>query len=274
MLTLASYAIAGATTPPVSSRWATDAVWDDGKAEVATYRASRVIYGTSRHYKAFLLTVKEDFDTRTLVKADPPYGSRSIVTVLKQNAVLQIPTPNYDYRIMTSTFVERDDSARLVKLTSGGQEWCGNTWQVLRVRNGRALHEWSSYRDGEADGSEDFEFNPGDLLEDQIPLTLRGLTFRAGLAFTERSLPSMAATHAGPVRWRSTRFTVRGPDALVLPVGRKDGWRIEAVSEGSHATWWFDAAGSHPLLKMESSDGRSLELETIERRAYWKLPPK
>jgi len=264
--------VAAAGTLPISNDWARDAIWDDGLSEVAVYEASRVIYGAPRAYEAVLLTVKEDFDGTKLVKADPPYGERQIVTVLKQNAVREIVTPNYPYRIMTSTFVEREDPTRLVKLTSGSHEWCGNTWKAIRSRDGHTVYNWSSYFDGEADGFQSLELRPGDLLEDQMLLTLRGLEFRPGLTFDVRVLPGMANTHAGRVRLREATILVGDLETVDVPAGSFQAFRVEVVSGVRSTTYWFDSAGTHPLVALESSDGETLELKQIERRAYWRLP--
>jgi len=267
--TLLAGPLSGAT-PSISASWAEDPVWDDGLAEVAVYEASRPIYGVPRPYEAILLTVKEDFDANKLIKADPPFGERAVFTVLKQNAVREIGTPNYDYRIMTSTFVERGDPTRLVKLTSGSHEWCGNTWKAIRKRDGGLVYDWSSYFDGEGDGSQVLEVGSGDLLEDQLPLVLRGLEFREGLAFEFRLLPGMANTHAGPERWVPATLRVVERQTVEVPVGSIDAWRVDVGVAGRTASYWFDVDGTHALVRVESPGGDSLRLKSIERRAYWR----
>lgn len=257
---------------PVSASWAEEPIWDDGLAEVAAYEASREIYGAHRPYEAFLITVKEELDPRTLVKADPPYAGRTLLGVIKQNAVREIPTPNYDYRIMTSTFVERRNPTALVKLTSGSHEWCGNTWKAVRQREGRTVYDWASYFEGEADGRQELDLDLGDLVEDQLPVALRGLDFRAGLEFEARLLPSFANIHAGPVRWTEASFRVVRRETLELPAGTVESWRVEVRHGERRTVWWFDTAGTHPLVQMEGPAGELLRLKHIERRSYWVLP--
>jgi len=254
---------------PLSGEWSRDATWDDGLAEVAVYEASRVIYGAPRLYDAVLLTVKEDFDAHRLVKADPPHDDRSIVTVIKQNAVREIATPNYDYRIMTSTFVERNAPTRLVKLTSGSQEWCGNTWKEVRNREGRVTYDWSSYWDGEGAGLQEIELGDDTLFADQLPLVLRGLEFRPGLKFSARLVPGMGHNHAGPLRRPDVEFEVVGKETTVVPAGEIDTWRVRMTAGEISTQWWFDVGGTHPLVRMESSTGDRLALKKIERRTYW-----
>ena len=253
---------------PLSPSWSADPIWDDGLAEIATYEATRNLYGASRKYDAVLIVVKEEFDAQTLVKSDRP-GLAKVRTVFKLNAVRAIPTPNYDYRIMTSTFVDRDDPSQLVKLTSGSHEWCGNTWKAVRVQNGRASYDWSSYFDGEADGMQELGIRSGDLLEDQLPIVLRGLDWRPALIFNARLLPTFATSHAGPARWKQATFTVYGTEKLELPIGEVEAWKVVVDSGGRMSTWWFDTQGTHPLVQMIASDGNTLRLKKIERRAYW-----
>ncbi len=268
---LAAAVLRGSPGLPLTARWAAHPVWDDGQAEVARYRAARIIYGEERRHEAVLITVKEDLDADTLVKADPPHEGRSLLTVLKLNLVREIPTPHYDYRFLTSVFVERTDPGRLVKLTSGSQEWCGNTFKAVRVRNGRTGYDWTSYFDGEADGRQELDLRRGDLAEDQIPLAFRGLEFRHGLSFETRVLPSFATNRGGPLEWRTARFRVLGPEPIDVPAGRYLAWRVDADLGDRRVTWWFDAASLHGLLAMKSSAGERLELLSIDRRAYWKL---
>lgn len=265
--------IGGAAPLPLGGGWAHDTVWDDGRAEVAVYAARRPIYGASRAYEAVLLTVKEEFDTAKLVKADPPLASRTTFTVIKQNVVREIPTPNYDYRITTSAFVERGEPGRLVKLAASSQEWCGVTWKLLRVRGDRASYEWSSYFDAEADGRQEFEWRADDLVVDQLPLSLRGLSFRDGLEFDARLHGAGFATnHGAALHAVAAHFRVSGPQSLRLPIGDRQAWRVDVNEPEGRASYWFDVAGTHPLLRLERSDGEGLELSRLERRAYWVLP--
>ncbi len=256
---------------PVTPRFAASPVWDDGKAEVARYAASRAVYGGERRYEAVLVTVKEDLDARTLVKADPPLGARSLLPVLKLNLIREIPTPNYDYRFLTSVFVERANPARLVRLTSGSQEWCGNTFKSVRARDRHALYEWSSYFDGEAEGSQQLDLGPADLFEDQLPVTLRGLEFRDGLEIAVRLIASFATNRAGPLSPVDSRLVVTGPLPLDLPAGRHSAWKVAGEVGGRSTALWFDRSPPHILLRWETTLGDRLELLSADRRAYWVL---
>ncbi len=257
--------------PGFDPAWALDPVWDDGRAEVAVYEASRVIYGAPRPFEAIAIVVTEDFDAERLVKADPPYEGRRLLPVLKLNLVREIPTPNYDYRIMTSVFVRRERPEHLVKLTVTSHEWCGNTWKVLRVRDTQAHYAWASYFDAEGDGNQSWRVQPGDLLEDQLPVTLRGLQFREGLELTLRVVPTLGTNRGGPLEWRQARLSVRGLETVATGLGERRAWRVEIRGEGFERTLWFDDEGSHPLLRLSGPE-EHWTLRSIERRAYWLRP--
>jgi len=65
VLRLLAIALAFAATPsmaagirlPTSAAWATNAVWDGGRAEIATYKATRPVEGESVTYEATLVTL-------------------------------------------------------------------------------------------------------------------------------------------------------------------------------------------------------------------------
>src|SRR5215471_2564717 len=117
-------------TTTASSSWATNPLWDDGKAEVARYQATRIVYAKPRSFESFYITVKEDFSPRFLVKTDQ--ASAANIPVLKLNVISTIPTEYYEYRYLTSVFVKRNNPMDLLKLTNGSQEWCGNTFKEFK----------------------------------------------------------------------------------------------------------------------------------------------
>ncbi|MGH9780068.1 MAG: hypothetical protein ACRD5I_16830, partial [Candidatus Acidiferrales bacterium] len=208
------------------STWSRDALWDDGQAEVALYAAKRPQYGKSESYEAVFIIVKEDFDAKLLVKADPPYEGRQLVPVLKLNAVHSYWTPNYPYHFLASVFVRRDDPGALVKLTVGSQEWCGNTFKLVKTapRPELTVH---SYFDPEGDATRPLDLRPGDLLEDQLPLALRGLAFAPGVEVRRRILSSLISNKLGrEPQFLDATITVVGEENLATPAGRFASWKV------------------------------------------------
>lgn len=254
--------------------WARDALWDDGRAEVALYDAKRPQYGKTEEYQAVFIVVKEDFNRQQYVKADPPYDGKDLLPVLKLNAVHSYWTDRYPYHYLESVFVRRDDPTALVKLTLGGQEWCGNTFKEITTWGGPPRLVFHSYFDGQGDGSSALDLRPGDLLEDQLPLALRSLKFQPGLSFQCRLLPSLISNSVrGPLAPAEASIKVTAEEMLSSPAtGRAAAWKVEVRWGEVQQAWWFEKAAPHGLLKMESSDGRSWLLRERTRKAYWREP--
>lgn len=268
-----------ADSPPAApggeftAQWSQDPLWDDGRAEVALYAARRPQYGKIAAYEAVFIVVKEDFDPQLLVKADPPAAGRRLQPVLKFNAAHSYWTDLYPYHFLLSAFVRRDDPASLVKMTLGSQEWCGNTFKLVRATRGRAELTHHTYWDGEGDGTRPLEMGPGDLYEDQLPVVLRGLAFAPGLEVRRRIVPSLISNALrGSLAPLAATIRVEGEETVDTPAGAIAAWRVR-VEQGTLAqTWWFEKAAPHILVKMESSDGRAWTLKSRVRKAYWQEP--
>ncbi len=257
----------------LDSSWSRDPLWDDGQAEISLYDARRPQYGKIEAYQAVLMVVKEDFGRKYNVKADAPYEGKQIYPVLKLNAVHSYWTPNYPYHYLASVFVRRDNPASLVKLTVGSQEWCGNTFKEVTAWGPAPTLISHSYFDGEGDAAQPLDLRPGDLLEDQLPLALRGLAFRAGLSLERRLLPSLISNNLRrAANFVPATIAASGQELLSTGAGRLEAWKVTVSFEEIRQTWWFEKAAPHALLKMESSDGRSWLLRSRSRKRYWSEP--
>lgn len=253
--------------------WSRDPLWDDGQAEVALYTARRPQYGKIESYEALLIVVKEVFNRRLHVKAEPPYEGKDPFPVLKLNASHQYWTPNYPYHFLLSVYVRQDVPTSLVKVTLGSQEWCSNTFKEVRTWGRRPELIFHSYFDGESDGARPLDLRPGDLLEDQLPVALRSIKFAEGLKFERRIMPSLISNNMRtPLNFATANITVAGQEEVGTGLGRLPAWKVNLQSEGFHQSWWFERSPLHGLLKMESSDGRFWALKSRTRRRYWKGP--
>ena len=253
--------------------WARDSLWDDGLAEVALYDARRPQYGRPESYQAVFVVVKEEFRRPLHVKADPPFEGKDLFPVLKLNAIHSYSTPNYPYHFLLSVFVRRDDPSRLVKLTMGSQEWCGNTFKEVTTWGPAPQLVSHSYFDGEGDATRPLDLAPGDLLEDQLPLALRSLAFQPGLSFERRLLPSLISNNVRrPVQMVEATIEVAGEEVVRTGAGRLPSWKVQVSWNQVRQTWWFEKAAPHTLLKMDSSDGRTWSLRSRQRKPYWREP--
>src|SRR6266498_2464297 len=87
--------------------FASNRLWDDGRAEIDAYEAAIRRYGTLRPLTAYLIVVKEDLSRSQLVKADPGHDRDDLLTVLKLNHVINYQTGIYTYHQMASCFFDR-----------------------------------------------------------------------------------------------------------------------------------------------------------------------
>ena len=118
---------------PLDDLFGQNRLWDDGKAEVAKYEATRMIYGQAREYELTSILVSEPLLADQLVKADYPYDGKDVVPAFKSHTVEVIPTQNYDYHFATSFFFSRDDLGTPMKAAYAGFEWCGTTFKEFRL---------------------------------------------------------------------------------------------------------------------------------------------
>lgn len=256
----------GTTTSPSLSAvldrgFGNNNLWDDGQAEVATYDASTVVYGKPRAHTLRLITVYEDFNREYYAKADWPYGQKPILPVIKQIQTTTIPTANYDYHFLTAVFVDRDDFGRTVKLTTTSQDWCGTTSKTFELWGEKPRMIYTSYWDGEGNGTRELGSNIDDYFEEDLLLNLRALPFRDGLNAAFWLYPKQATNKAPEPR----------PVPAYLIVSRQDqAWDVLVEARDARTIRYeFEPAYPHVLKHYEHSDGTTLTLKKLERYAYW-----
>lgn len=252
----------GKGPPVLNQQWAADALWDDGLAEVAQYEAERVVYGQTRQFEYTHILVKEDFNKAYNVKTDD-YSRSDLFPVMKVNQFARIPTEKYPYHYLTSLFYKREKPGLLHKMTSGSQEWCGNTFKVFDKKGKNYRYLYSSYWDGQ--GNDHMKLKGGIWFEDGLSYTLRALEFSEGLDFEQAVLESQVNNKANRPQVYLARFRVAADTAL----GRQ-AWQVQVqLDPEKPSSYWFAREYPNILLKQESWDGRKLLLSSMERKAYW-----
>lgn len=259
------------TTLPVDPSWAASSLWDDGQAEVAHYNAKRTVYGKSRSFEQVMITVKEAFNAEYNVKTDD-YSRDDLFTVMKVNLFARIMTDVYPYHYLTSIFLQRNEPGLVHKLTTGSQEWCGNTMKGFYQTDSGLVVRYDSYWDGEGAGQRTLMDGP--VFEDQLCYSLRALRFEDDMEFKVEVYPTVISSKVGPMEPFGARFTVRN-DQIDLTGEYSKGaslpcWRVDMDrADGATATWWIAQEAPNHLLKFRHSDGRTLVLTKVERDAYW-----
>lgn len=244
--------------------WGNDPVWHDGLVEKATYAASRVVYGKPRAYEAVFFTNKEQHDTKTWTKAQ---NSGSTVEVWKFNQVEVIPTPNYDYKYVTTSHLTVD-GMQVTRLDCSSQEFCGTSFKQFLLKRmpgdeeGGKLSYWGFSYMPEA-GRVEAEVPAEVVSADALPLWLRGYPFGTPEVRIQL-LPSQKSNRATDHNPVQTGVSYRGEEG--------DAHKLELVVDGKVAgTYWMakDPARRHVMVKYRGADGQGYDLKSVERVDYW-----
>lgn len=247
-----------------------DALWDDGEAEIASYRVVERRYGTLREGHATLIVVKESFDAAALVKADGPVAPEHPLEVMKLNHVLTTPTGVYTYRQMASVFVRRDD-ARPVKLVTSSQEWCGITSKRMEVRGPRATLHGSSYFGAEGDRAYPVVLDEDTVLFDALPMWLRTLELSRPGTREVRLVPAQLSHRVTPVEVAPATIEVGAPGSVEVPAGTFEAVPVTVEHAAGTEVFHLQAEAPHTLVRWARSDGGEYALEWVRRAPYWEL---
>ncbi len=125
--------------------------WYAGTAEINHFDLTQNRYGEPRDGDAVLIYVTEDFLTKEQVKKES--GDGDAVSVLKLNFTKKFITGIYDYSIMTSIFTPVDYMKNPVTLKASfsSQDWCGQSFGQMNMKDGKLNYEVRSYFQAEGD---------------------------------------------------------------------------------------------------------------------------
>lgn len=144
--------------------------WYNQGAEISRYALQQARYGEIHDGDAVLVFVTEPMNPVDQVKADHP-GPHN-VPVLKLNAVRKFFTGIYPYSIMTSVFTPVDSRQYPLplKISSSTQEWCGQVFTQMNLRDDAYRVQMQSYFEKEGDQAFTIE---NDVPEDAIWAMIR-----------------------------------------------------------------------------------------------------
>ena len=260
---------AGLPTPlayqggPFRLQWAMDTLWEDGRAEVATYAASRMVDGEPREFTYTLITTKEEFSLRHNVRAADS-GSVDGFPVMSISQLCQIPADHFPLHYLTTLYFRRDQPVQLHKLTASAQEWSGNTFKAITDEGLHYLQTYNSCQPGQGAGQ---RLLPRSVLfEDALPYTLRALRFSARPAFQAAVVALQQTSEAAPPAVYQARLrTEAAPAGEVAEAA----WRVTVdLAPSKRNVYWFARRYPHVLLRQTTWDGRLLHLTAMRRYAY------
>jgi hypothetical protein len=253
--------------------------WGDGRAELNGYSLVQPRYGAPRTGTAVYVFVTEDFSDTLRVKADPgKHPAADVYPVMKLNGVRHFQTGIYDYNVMTSTFLRVARGWPVAKVSFSSQEWCGHVWHQLVPRAGRLDGLFHSYFDGEADGTDALEMPADGILEDALPILVRGWNgalLAPGQSRTVPFLPSLLSTrllHRSLAWTRATITRSASTTRVEVPAGvfQVSVYDV-AVENGRKLSFAVETAPPFRLVRQTGADGEELRLRGSKRLSYWQL---
>lgn len=265
--------VPGALGAPGDDPLGADRLWDDGRAEFSQYAGVTRRYGEDRATRARIVIVKEDQLESSLVKSDRgPLPGRTR-EVLKIVFAAEFNTGSYFYRQAATTFLDRRTLA-MRKLATSHFDGCGITTVRVAPRGGRWMHQASSYWEGEGERTIPVEWPAGDaprVLWDALPLWLRG-RLAGGMPARIALLPGQVGGRSPVASARAAIATVRVADGgeVAVPAGRFGTRRVDVAAGAGTDRFWFAAEYPHVLVRLETADGRRLELVKTQRLDYWR----
>jgi hypothetical protein len=253
--------------------------WGDGKAELNGYALKQPRYGAVRSGTSVLIFVTEELSDTLRVKADPgKHPASDVFPVMKLNAVRDFQTGIYDYNVMTSAFLRVAPGWPVAKVSFSSQEWCGHVWHQIVPRDGRLSGFFHSYFDGEADGTDNLAFPKDGVLEDVLPVLLRGwngVYLKPGERRTVPFLPSLlwARLNHRPLAWTTARLArAAATRSVTVPAGRFDvsSYTVD-TADGRTLRLEIESAPPYRLVRQSGPDGEELSLKGSTRLPYWRL---
>ena len=267
------------TTSPTAaapaSGWRADPAWHAGKAEWALYDAVRPIYGVERRYEASIFTNAQHMDPRTTTKA-VDWEAPGNIAVFKHNVSELIPTENYTYRFLTTSFVRRD-TLQPYKLVMSSQEDCGSTYKQFVQHDGRIRAEQFCYFPSSGHASDEYHVPRAVAFHDALTFTLRDYPFDDPNppTLTIDLLPDQTDTHGTPLHPANATVKFVGKETITVPYGEVVTYHIrvdhDCDGDVNQSDYWFSADPDmrRVLVKYEGTYNVRYELKQLAWWAYW-----
>ncbi len=246
--------------------------WDDGLARIDYYDARRTIYRTERRYTRVQIMVREYLDAQTGVKAQRE-DAPGVVPVLKLLISEQIPTENYNYRLLTVLHVDRRDLAPF-KLVASSQEWCGASFKHLRWRSDGLVYRSFSYFTGEADRTWSLPrglipFESVFVLGPELAARLAADPNADRVIERKRVMAPLGGNHQVAPDTLPLRLEALERQGVQVPAGHFAAWKIAVRRGDEGGTLWVEAVEPFRVVHYALGGYGEGRLRFSERRAYW-----
>ena len=243
-----------------------EALWGDGRAEIAIFDATEKRYGTARPTEVRHILVRENFAPDARVKADD-WRTPGAYPVIKLNQIITVPTGTYRYDQGHSAFWRVADGA-LIKFAQTTNDSCGLAYKQGDLASDGRTWRYRAMTYWEGMNEVDKRATPpaGALFYDELPFKLRLLDWQSAAAeaagFTAPLMPSVIGSKADQTIWPEATFTVTRSGET---------WHVRVTHSRGADTFIFAATSPHVLQRWERWDGTALALRHAVRLPYWEL---
>ena len=247
--------------PPFSDRLLRDeALWGDGKAEIAVFDATERRYGIARETTVQHILVRENFSGEAQVKADD-WRAAGTYPVIKLNQIITVPTGTYRYDQGHSAFW-RADTGGLIKFAQTTNDSCGLTYKQGNFDGTRWHYRAFTYWEGMEETDTRATAPAGALFYDELPFKLRLLDWSREGGFSAPLMASVIGSKSDALAWAPATFTI----AL-----EADTYAVTVVHARGQDRFVFSSTSPYQLRRWERWDDTVLTLRNSVRLPYWEL---
>jgi hypothetical protein len=233
--------------------------WGDGKAEFDIYDAQIVLYGQPRPCEVLHILVREPFDPKQLVKPDD-WKRPGMISVLKLNQILHVPTGIYVYQQMHSNFWRIDDG-QLLKFSLTSDDSCGNTFKEARRTENQFEYKYHTYWDGMADGKANIAPPANGCFYDELPLRVRTIDFTKGNGQFEIQLtPTIIKSKKDEVVFKAATVSFTVAEKFIT---------VSVQHDAGKDQFTLDREFPFLLREWSTADGSYLKLKRSLKIDYW-----
>jgi hypothetical protein len=233
--------------------------WGDGKAEFDIYDAQIVRYGQPRPCEVLHILVREPFDPKQLVKPDD-WKRPGMISVLKLNQILHVPTGIYVSQQMHSNFWRIDDG-QLLKFSLTSNDSCGNTFKEARRTENQFEYKYHTYWDGMADGKANLAPPANGCFYDELPLRVRTIDFTKGNGQFELQLaPTTINSKKDEVVFKAATVSFTMAEKFIT---------VSVQHDAGKDQFTLDREFPFLLREWNTVDGSYLKLKRSLKIDYW-----
>jgi hypothetical protein len=248
--------------------WSADSLWQKGYEEITEYRVEQ---GNERFVET-RRTYKDLFNKQLYTSTADTTRRDLFAVIVQHRTAMATPNestmPSVEKMYTSSVAVTERDMLNTAKF-SMAYTAAGNTvTKTLRRMIGHTVMYYHAWQGEFGDG--DHELGKNYLLYDQLPLSLRGLNFKAGQEFIWQVLEEQTTPSAAKPGIVAVEFKIERIDTVTIATAKIPCWKVSAEeTSGKTTAFWFDVKSPNTFVQMKTEDSRA---ELVSRKYIQRKP--